>query len=160
MRRRYPVAPVVSVGVLVVRGGKILLAQRGHEPAEGLWTFPGGVVELGETLVQAAAREVREECGIDVVVRKPLTVVDRIFRDAEGQVEYHYVIVEMLADNLQGKVSPGSDACAVGWFTPEEMQSLPMTEGSTGIALAALAEAASRFDGDASSRHNTSHKGE
>lgn len=159
MKRRYPDAPVVSVGVLVVHGGRILLAQRGHEPAEGLWTFPGGVVELGETLEEAAAREVWEECGVRVRIREPLTTVDRIFRDAQGRVEYHYVIVEMLADYLEGEPRPASDIRQVGWFAAEEMADLPMTPGSRAIARQALQELAA-FDSSGEAGHNRDIKGE
>ncbi len=159
MRRRYPDAPVVSVGVLVVHGGRILLAQRGHEPAEGLWTFPGGVMELGETLEEAAVREVWEECGVRVRVRKPLTTVDRIFQDERGRVEYHYVIVEMLADYLAGDPRPASDIRQVGWFAAEEMADLPMTPGTRDIALQALAEAGA-FDTSRDAGHNEDAKGE
>jgi len=141
VKRHYPDAPVVSVGVLVVHRGRILLAQRGHEPAEGLWTFPGGVVELGETLEEAAAREVSEECGVRVRVGKPLTTVDRIFRDEEGRVEYHYVIVEMLAEFLGGEPKPASDIRQVGWFSADEMADVPMTPGTRAIARQVFNEA-------------------
>lgn len=159
MKRRYPDAPVVSVGVLVVHQGRILLAQRGHEPAEGLWTFPGGVVELGETLEEAAAREVWEECGVRVRIRKPLTTVDRIFRDEQGRVEYHYVIVEMLADYVGGEPRPGSDIWLVEWFAMEEMADLPMTPGTRDIARQAFGEAAA-FDTSGEGWQNENTKGE
>ncbi len=141
MRRRYPDAPVVSVGAVVVREGRVLMAQRGHPPGEGMWAFPGGVVDLGETLAEAVEREIREECGIRVRVLRPFAVVDRILRDAAGRVEYHYVIVDMLAEWVEGEVRPSSDARRVGWFTVEELERLPLTRGVLELAKRALAEA-------------------
>ncbi len=141
MKRRYPDAPVVSVGAIVVRDGRVLLAQRGHPPGEGMWAFPGGVVDLGETLAEATEREIREECGIRVRVLRPFAVVDRIVRDAAGRVEYHYVIVDMLAEWVEGELRASSDAREVGWFSAEELEGLPLTRGVLEIARRALAEA-------------------
>lgn len=140
MRRRYPDAPVVSVGAIVVREGQVLLAQRGHPPGEGMWAFPGGVVDLGETLADAAEREIWEECGIRVRVLRPFAVVDRILRDATGRVEYHYVIVDMLAEWVEGDLRASSDARRVGWFSAEELERLPLTHGVLELARRALAE--------------------
>ncbi|GAB4413439.1 MAG: NUDIX hydrolase [Anaerolineales bacterium] len=142
MKRRYPDAPVVSVGAIVVREGRVLLAQRGHPPGEGMWAFPGGVVDLGETLAEAAEREIREECGIRVRVLRPFAVVDRILRDEAGRVEYHYVIVDMLAEWVEGELQASSDARQVGWFAAEELEGLPLTRGVLELARRALAEAA------------------
>jgi len=141
MKRRYPGAPVVSVGAIVVRGGRVLLAQRGHPPGEGMWAFPGGVVDLGETLAEAAEREIWEECGIRVRVLRPFAVVDRILRDKAGRVEYHYVIVDMLAEWVEGELQASSDARQVGWFTAEELEGVPLTRGVLELARRALAEA-------------------
>lgn len=141
MRRRYPDAPIVSVGAVVVRDGRVLLAQRGHPPGEGMWAFPGGVVNLGETLAQATEREIREECGIRVRVLRPFAVVDRILRDEAERVEYHYVIVDMLAEWAEGELRASSDARQVGWFSAEELESLPLTRGVLELAKRALAEA-------------------
>lgn len=141
VRRRYPDAPVVSVGAVVVHGGRVLLAQRGHPPSEGLWTFPGGVVELGETLEEAAEREVWEECGIRVRALRPFTSVTRIFRDAAGRVEYHYVIVDMLAEWVEGELQASSDIRQAGWFCVDDIDALPLTPGVSDLAKRALSEA-------------------
>ena len=140
MKRHYPDAPIVSMGAIVIRQGRVLLAQRGQPPSEGMWTFPGGVVELGEMLQEAAAREVWEECGIRVRVLEPFTVVDRIFRDSEGRVEYHYVIVDVLAEWVEGEARASSDARQAGWFSAEELETLPLTPGVLELAKRALAE--------------------
>lgn len=141
MRRRYPEAPVVSVGAIVVRDGRVLLAQRGHPPGEGMWAFPGGVVNLGETLAEAVEREIREECGVRIRVLRPFAVVDRILRDETGRVEYHYVIIDMLAEWVEGDLRASSDARQVGWFGVEELEALPLTRGVLEMARRALAEA-------------------
>ena len=141
VKRHYPDAPVVSVGAVVVHQGRVLLAQRGHPPSEGMWTFPGGVVELGETLEEAAEREVWEECGIRVRAVRPFTTVTRIFRDASGRVEYHYVIVDMLAEWMDGELQASSDIRQAGWFSAEEVNALPLTPGVSELAKRALEEA-------------------
>jgi ADP-ribose pyrophosphatase len=138
VKRRYPDAPVASVGVVVVRQGRVLLAQRGQPPSEGLWAFPGGGVELGETLEDAAAREVLEECGIQIRAARPFTVVDRIFRDAGGSVEYHYVIVDMLAEWVDGELRAATDVRQARWFSAEELRALPLTPGVEELAMRAL----------------------
>jgi 8-oxo-dGTP diphosphatase len=108
--RRRPSHPVVGVGGVVFRGGKVLLVQRGKPPLEGRWVVPGGAVELGESLEAAVAREVREETGILVRPREVVLVFDRIEREADDVVAYHYVIVDYLCDDLGGDLQPGSDA--------------------------------------------------
>ena len=108
--------PVVGVGGVVIRDGKVLLIQRGKEPLKGRWVIPGGTVELGETLEQAVEREVQEETGIHVRPREVVLVFDRIER-AGGEVAYHYVIVDYLCEDLGGTLRAGSyaqDAVFVG----------------------------------------------
>ena len=140
MKRKYPDAPIVAVGAIVVRQGRVLMAQRGHPPGEGIWAFPGGVVELGETLAEAAEREIWEECGIRVRVVRPFGVVDRILRDAAGRVEYHYVIVDMLAEWVEGEPRAASDTSQVGWFSAEELGGLRLSPGVLEMAMRALGE--------------------
>jgi len=165
MKRHYPDAPVVAVGAVVVRDGRVLLVQRGQEPSEGLWTFPGGVLELGETLEEAAAREVWEECGLRIQPRKVFVVVDRILHDPMGRVEYHYVIVDMLADYVDGEPKPASDIRQAGWFTAEEAMGLSLTKGVLPLVREALAEAedpphGKGFDSPAEAWHNCADRGE
>ena len=94
---RIPSGPIVGVGAVILDGDRVLLVKRGHEPLKGEWSLPGGAVEIGETLDAAVAREVLEETGLDVDVGPVVEVLDRIQRDADGRVEYHYVIVDYLA---------------------------------------------------------------
>lgn len=112
--------PLVGVGGVVVRDGKVLLIRRGKEPLRGRWVIPGGTVELGETLEEAVAREVREETGIEVRAREVLLVFDRIER-AEGVIAYHYVVIDYLCDDLGGTLQAGSDAAEAAFVGRVEL---------------------------------------
>jgi 8-oxo-dGTP diphosphatase len=116
-----PGRPVVGVGGVVVRDGKVLLIRRGKEPLKGRWVIPGGTVELGETLEQAVAREMREETGIEVRPREVVLVFDRIERDG-GRVLYHYVVVDYLCEDLGGSLQAGSDAAEAAFVGPAELE--------------------------------------
>ena len=115
-----PAAPVVGVGGVVVRDGRVLLIRRGKAPLYGRWVVPGGTVELGETLEEALVREMEEETSLRVEPIEVLTVFDRIERDGE-RVVYHYVIVDYLCRWLSGEAKAGSDALDVAWATPEQL---------------------------------------
>jgi ADP-ribose pyrophosphatase YjhB (NUDIX family) len=122
---------VVAVGAIVVDGEGILLIQRGHPPAEGRWSIPGGRVETGETLPQAVRREIQEECGLDVAVGDIAIVLDRISRDPIGRVQSHYLILDFWATPATGRAPPivraSSDAADAGWFTLDEARQLATT---------------------------------
>jgi 8-oxo-dGTP diphosphatase len=120
-----PTAPVVGVGGVVVRDGRVLLIRRGKPPLLGRWAVPGGTVELGESLEQALVREMREETALDVEPSELLTVFDRVERDAEG-VLYHFVIVDYLCRWLSGEARAGSDALEVVWAGAEELDALDL----------------------------------
>lgn len=130
MSREYPDYPRVGVGVIVLHQGRVLLVRRGRAPALGLWSVPGGLVDLGETTVEAARREVEEECGIGVRIAGLVGVLDRVTRDADGRVRYHWVLVDYLAfPESNDPIKAGSDAAEVRWVTIEEVERLPITEG-------------------------------
>lgn len=116
IQRRYPAAPLVGAAAVVLdAAGAVLLIQRARPPRAGSWGLPGGLVDLGERLTDGAAREVQEECGIEVAIRAIVGAFEPIYFDAEGQVEYHYVVVDFWADYLSGQARPGDDAAAVAW---------------------------------------------
>jgi 8-oxo-dGTP diphosphatase len=115
-----PTAPVVGVGGVVVRDGRVLLVRRGKEPLYGRWTVPGGTVELGETLEEAVVREMEEETGLRVEPVEVLTVFDRIEREGE-RVTYHYVIVDYRCRWRSGEPRAASDALDVAWASAEEL---------------------------------------
>ncbi|MFO7964600.1 MAG: NUDIX hydrolase [Desulfobacterales bacterium] len=125
---RYPDAPRVAVGALVCRDNRILLIKRGKSPSKGIWSVPGGRVELGETLQEAAEREVLEETGISVKAGDPVYVFDMISRDENAAIEYHFVIVDVSADYLSGEIKAGDDAVDARWVRPDEMRDLGVSE--------------------------------
>jgi ADP-ribose pyrophosphatase YjhB (NUDIX family) len=133
MKREYPDAPVVAVGVIIRDGDRLLLVRRDQEPARGLWTFPGGAVELGEDLQAAARREAREETGLEVEIEQVAVVFDRIDRRGAG-VRYHYVIIDYYARPVGGELRAGSDVSDARWVTGADLQALPMTELASEIA--------------------------
>ncbi|MGH7362604.1 MAG: NUDIX hydrolase [Candidatus Methylomirabilales bacterium] len=139
MVREYPERPIVAVGGIVVRNGQVLLIQRGREPSAGRWTIPGGAVRVGERLHEAVARELREECGVEVEVGPVVEVLDRVVRDGTGRVQFHYVIIDYLARWIAGEPRAGSDAAAVRWLHREEWAALPLTEGLDPVLTRALA---------------------
>jgi ADP-ribose pyrophosphatase YjhB (NUDIX family) len=136
--REYPAAPLVGVGAVVVDGARVLLVRRGRPPALGRWSLPGGLVEVGEPLEAAVRREVAEECGLAVEIHGLVGVVDRIVRDADGRVRYHYVLLDYLARPTAGHVRAGSDAAAVQWCPAGELGGLDLTEGLESMVRRAL----------------------
>jgi 8-oxo-dGTP diphosphatase len=145
-RREYPEAPRVGVGAVVLDAGRVLLVRRGAAPSMGKWTLPGGLVELGETTVEAVCRELMEECGIAIRPCGVAGVMDRIVRDAEGRVRYHYVLVDYLAHAESDRVVAGSDAAECCWVALDRLHELEVTEGLADMieraaALAARTEA-------------------
>lgn len=113
--------PVVGVGGVVVRDGRVLLIRRGKEPLRGRWTVPGGTVELGESLEEALVREMEEETALRVEPVEVLTVFDRIEREGD-RVVYHYVIVDFLCRWRGGEARAGSDALEAVWAAPEDLE--------------------------------------
>lgn len=125
-RRSYPERPIVGVGAVIVHDGKVLIVQRGAEPRKGEWTVPGGVLELGETLRQAAEREVLEETGLKVKAEDVVEVVDSIYPDAQGKTMYHYVLIDFSCRVLGGELRAGSDVAQARWITPDELDQVPL----------------------------------
>jgi 8-oxo-dGTP diphosphatase len=138
-----PSAPVVGVGGVVVRDGRVLLIRRGKEPLYGRWLVPGGTVELGETLEQALVREMREETGLAVEPLELLTVFERIQREG-GRVAYHFVIVDYLCRCAPGEARAGSDALEVAWVAPSEMRAFDVPDKAREVVEDALRRLASR----------------
>jgi 8-oxo-dGTP diphosphatase len=119
--RRYPQRPIVGVLAVVMRGDRVLVVRRANPPMPGRWGFPGGVLELGETVAQGAMRELLEETGVKAEPADPLTVIDTIDRDREGRVRYHYTLVAVLGTWQSGEGAPGDDAEEVAWLTRDEI---------------------------------------
>jgi len=122
MRRKYPGHPIIGVGGILFEEDRVLLVKRGKEPALGQWSIPGGVVRTGETLREAVTRELLEETHLEVEVLALAKVLDRIFRDPDGRVAYHYVLIDFLCRCTGGELKPDSDA-KEACFVP--LQDLP-----------------------------------
>ncbi|MHB1020981.1 MAG: NUDIX hydrolase [Acidobacteriaceae bacterium] len=123
MKREYPEAPIVGIGAVVLDGSRVLLVRRGKEPLKGEWALPGGALELGETLVEGVIREVREETGLDIKPEALVEVFDRIYRNENGEVQYHYVLVDWLCRFTGGELRCGDDADDARWVDHTELGS-------------------------------------
>jgi ADP-ribose pyrophosphatase len=118
--------PRVAVGALVVHEGRVLLVLRGHPPSQGYWAIPGGRVHRGETLQQAAEREILEETGIIIRAGRPIYTFDMIEPDGAGEIRFHYVIVDLAAEYVSGKPIAGDDVRDARWVAPEDLPGLPV----------------------------------
>jgi 8-oxo-dGTP diphosphatase len=142
MKREFPEMPLVGVGAIIIEGERVVLVKRAHPPIQGQWSIPGGVLEVGEMVREAAIREAREETGLIVEPGELLGVYDRILHDAEKRVQYHYVLIDFLCRRLGGELSTASDAAEVRWFTREELPALNLAEDTQDVirkGFAALA---------------------
>jgi 8-oxo-dGTP diphosphatase len=121
-----PSTPQVGVGAVVFHDGAVLLVQRRNPPCANEWAIPGGKVRLGETLQQAAEREILEETGIRIKAGEPVYAFDLIEGDATGEVRWHYAIIDLQAEYLGGEIQAGDDATAAAWFRPEDLKRIPL----------------------------------
>jgi mutator protein MutT len=128
----------MGVGAVIVDRGKVLLVKRRFEPLAGEWSIPGGGVELGETLHDTVVREMREETGLDVEVGPVIEVFDRITRDEDGRIRYHFVLVDYLCWPIGGDLQPGSDVEAALFADPAELGRYRLTEKATAVIERAL----------------------
>lgn len=150
--RRYPVRPVVGVGAVVLCSSpdsgaatpRVLLTRRRFEPLAGRWSLPGGAVEVGETLQEALARELLEETGLVVDVGPVVDVFDRITRDADGRVVYHYVLVDFVCRIAGGQLRPGSDVSEARLADPADLGPFDLTSKTRDVIEAALRTAWAR----------------
>jgi ADP-ribose pyrophosphatase YjhB (NUDIX family) len=127
--REYPSVPRVGVGAVVLDAGRVLLVRRGRPPLAGKWSLPGGLLELGETTAEAARREVAEECGLTIRVGEVAGILDRVVRDAEGRIRYHWVLVDYVAFVESGELCAASDADEAQWVEVDEVERFDTTDG-------------------------------
>lgn len=139
MSREYPERPFVGVGAVILKGDRVLLIQRGKPPRVGQWSLPGGVQELGETIREAAAREVREETGIEAEIKGLIDVIDSIQHDGDGRVRLHYTLVDVWGEWRAGEPVPGDDAIGAAWLTLPEIERLSLWSETMRVIRAALA---------------------
>lgn len=141
--RLYPHRPIVGIGVVVFRGDEVLLIKRGKPPVSDRWSIPGGAQEIGETVREAALREVAEETGIEIEIVGLIDVVDGITRDAEGRAKYHYTLVDFAALWVSGEARAASDAAAARWVHRDAVAGLALWDETRRI----VARAAEMIDG-------------
>ena len=133
-KREYPEHPLVGVGGLIHRDGKILLIRRKFEPNKGRWSLPGGLMEIGEDPESAATREVREELGIQVAVDGLFQVANEVIRDDDGRVRYHFVLVDYIMVPTAGEITLNEESDAYEWFAPEAIEGLNASRNTLMIA--------------------------
>jgi len=129
LRREYPSQPIVGVGAVILQDGKLVLVKRGVEPGKGKWSIPGGAVELGEGVRDAAIREAKEECGLDIelVHDMPMDAIDNMIEGENGRLRYHYILLQFLARPGGGTLRAGSDVTEVRWVPLEEVDTYNLT---------------------------------
>lgn len=121
MSRQYPTRPLVGTGASILKDGKLLLVKRGAQPGFGEWSVPGGLVELGEKVQDAVMRETKEEVGLDVEAVRLMDVFDTIMLDANGRVQYHFVVVNFLVRVVGGELKTASDILEAKWVPVDEV---------------------------------------
>jgi 8-oxo-dGTP diphosphatase len=126
--REYPARPIAAVGAIIRKDDMILLIQRGKPPGRGDWVIPGGAVEIGETWRDAARREVREECAIEIDLGEIVDAIDMIVRDDAERVQYHYAIVDFAAEYVSGELCASSDALDARWVPLNELNQFPLPD--------------------------------
>jgi 8-oxo-dGTP diphosphatase len=135
--RRYPARPVVGVGGVAFIDGKVVLIKRRFEPLAGRWSIPGGALELGESLQDGLAREMREETGLDVEVGPLVELFDRVTRDEGGRIQFHYVLADYVCRPVGGTLAAGSDVAEVDLADPDRLEPFDLTEKTLEVIAAA-----------------------
>ena len=125
-KRVYPANPIAAAGAIVLRESQILLIMRTKEPGAGKWSIPGGKIEIGETLFEAAKREVLEETGISVKINKAVNTYDSIVRDEQGKIKYHYFLVYCTAGYIEGEPQISDESSEVVWTELDDVDGLDM----------------------------------
>jgi 8-oxo-dGTP diphosphatase len=138
IEREYPLAPLVGVGAIITDGDRAVLARRAKAPALGEWSIPGGLVHVGETLEEAVIREALEETGLNVEPTELVELLERIFRDDQGRVQYHYVIADYHCTVINGVLSAGSDAAEVRWAERAELLEMEIAPITLRVILKAM----------------------
>jgi mutator protein MutT len=128
VKRLYPKQPIVGVGAVVICDGKILLEKRKNDPGKGKWSIPGGLVELGEVVEQTVIREVKEETGLEVEKPEHIDIVDNVIRDNNGEIKYHFVIIDYFVKLKGGTLKASSDAEELKWVTFNEVEEYDLTK--------------------------------
>lgn len=139
MKREYPEHPIVGVSGTIFKGETVLLVRRNKEPAIGQWSLPGGMVELGEPLLEALRRELWEETAVNVEISGLIGAFDRIFHDRENRIQYHYVLLAYWGWIVSGNPVPGSDISEVKWIPLEALDVFEIDDDLKGTIMKAVA---------------------
>ena len=139
VKREYPDRPILAVGAMAVKDGKVLLVKRGEEPGRGLWTLLGGAVHHGEELKAAVSRELREECGIERAVEEIAEVMERMIPDDDGRNRYHHVILDFCSRWLRGDLSPSEEVEDARWVEIADLADYRVTWGTADLIRRPLA---------------------
>jgi len=137
-RREYPNQPIIGVGGVIISNHRALLIRRGNPPLEGHWSIPGGLLEIGETLLEGVKRELREETGIEVRPLDLIEVFERIELDGSGRARYHYVVLDYLCEAVSGEARAGSDVTHAAWASAEELAQYSLSNTATRVILRAF----------------------
>jgi 8-oxo-dGTP diphosphatase len=132
-RREYPERPMVGVGGVIIARDHVLLIRRGSAPLKGEWSIPGGMLEIGETIVQGVQREMLEETALEVKVLDLIEVFERISIEEDGRAKYHFVILDYLCDLVRGAPRAGSDVTDVAWAAEADLAQFSLTPTATRI---------------------------
>ena len=144
VRREYPERPLVGVGGVVIRDERALLIRRGSAPLEGEWSIPGGMLEIGETILEGVQRELLEETAIEVKVLDLIEVFERLTRDEAGRLKYHFVILDYLCEAVRGEARAGSDVTDVAWSRESDLSEYSLTPTATRVIQKAFEMARGR----------------
>ena len=139
MKREYPKHPITAAGVVVFKEDTVLLVKRNKPPKSFEWSIPGGAQDLGEKLKETAKREVLEEAGIQITNIKLIDAVDFIKRDPQDMVEYHYSLIDYMADYKSGKLTPGDDAMEAKWVAVDSLEQYNLWQETTSLIKKAVA---------------------
>lgn len=140
LSRRYPAAPMVGTAAVVFdAAGRVLLVRRARPPRAGQWGLPGGLLDLGERLVDGVRREVREECDVEIDVRELVAAFEPIFWDDDGRLEYHYVVLDYWAELRNGEAHAGDDAADTAWANPDELEPYALSKDTANVVARACA---------------------
>src|ERR1022692_2019217 len=140
MQREFPEVPLVGVGAIIIEDVRVVLVKRAHPPLQAEWSIPGGVLEIGELVREAAIREAREETGLTVEPGELLSVYDRVLRDADKRLQYHFVLIDFLCRGVAGDLAAASDAAEVRWFSREELPALRLAEDTLEVICKGFAK--------------------
>jgi 8-oxo-dGTP diphosphatase len=133
VQREYPERPVVGVGGVVIHGDRALVVRRGNPPLQGEWSVPGGMLEVGETVVEGVRRELAEETGVEAIVHGVIEVFEKIEFDGAGKAVYHYVVLDHYCETTQGEAWAGGDVTEIAWVAEAELEKYALTPSAAQV---------------------------